>query len=58
MFGRVPARERLAGTGSSNTNRGEPAVARHILRRILVFGWVRADPDHEAFIRFGSKAPR
>ena len=49
---------RPSGVNDSYANRGEPAVGRDTLRRILVFGWVRWDPDHEAIIRFGSKAPR
>jgi hypothetical protein len=45
-------------SGCLPTNRGEPAIARETSRRILVFGWPRAGPDHEAVIRFDGEAPR
>ena len=33
-------------------------MAREALRRNLVVGWTVRGPDHEATIRFSSKAPR
>ncbi len=42
----------------AKTNRGEPAIARANSRRNLVFGDPTQEPNHEATIRFGGKAPR
>src|SRR6516165_5659445 len=38
--------------------RGELAGGRGISRHTLVFGGLRADPNHDAVMRIGGKAPR
>ena len=38
--------------------RGELAVGRGTSRHTLVFGGIHADPDHDAVMRIGGKAPR